>query len=427
MNQTSLEEAVKNISISGNENTGNSATATASSEQQQIAQEEEYEALGLGELHGEGFRLHKQILKEEEEEGKVKDETIVKKCLHYLQKANVLMRRVGIFSPQNEGLDDVNTGDLRFFLVPALLSDVVLKVKFTGPCSMASDDYVRFRFQQISASKQYVMQFMELCNAYGLVEELDWKIYNHYVDSSPANQHCDSDESRSSQKPSPGQGLSGEERRQAKIAAYRKEQQLKEALALNQQKIEVLSKNQDDSGNSNNCGGPDEELLRESGILSVGLWIRQCLESMSSLIMEEEMLIFRLKQIHTQGSANGRGEQGKAAANRDALEGKQTRRPPPFKTFTITKDDIKKNIYGAGYPSLPTMTVEEWGEMQMAQGNFIQGTGEKEIDSDCGSADSDHEDNLNEEKYEAKIKKDREWDDWKDTHRRGWGNRIGMG
>lgn len=31
--------------------------------------------------------------------------------------------------------------------------------------------------------------------------------------------------------------------------------------------------------------------------------------------------------------------------------------PPPLKPFIITRDEVQKAVYGAGYPSLPTMTV----------------------------------------------------------------------
>ena len=39
------------------------------------------------------------------------------------------------------------------------------------------------------------------------------------------------------------------------------------------------------------------------------------------------------------------------------------RRSKP-KSFIITKDVISKHVFGAGYPSLPTMTVEEFYEQQ---------------------------------------------------------------
>ena len=47
-----------------------------------------------------------------------------------------------------------------------------------------------------------------------------------------------------------------------------------------------------------------------------------------------------------------------------------------FRPFIITKDMIQKKVFGAGYPSLPTLTIEEFYEQKVQDGTFqIPGSG----------------------------------------------------
>jgi immunoglobulin-binding protein 1 len=49
-----------------------------------------------------------------------------------------------------------------------------------------------------------------------------------------------------------------------------------------------------------------------------------------------------------------------------------SRRPPPskkpLKPVIITKDQAMKQVFGAGYPSLPVLTVDEFYEQRVKQG-----------------------------------------------------------
>lgn len=43
---------------------------------------------------------------------------------------------------------------------------------------------------------------------------------------------------------------------------------------------------------------------------------------------------------------------------------------PPLKPIIITKDAVQKAIYGIGYPSIPTMSVDEFYEDRVREGIF---------------------------------------------------------
>ena len=41
-----------------------------------------------------------------------------------------------------------------------------------------------------------------------------------------------------------------------------------------------------------------------------------------------------------------------------------------FQPFILTKDKLQAAVYGAGYPSLPTYSVEEFFDMEAAAGRL---------------------------------------------------------
>merc|ERR1711920_283174 len=43
--------------------------------------------------------------------------------------------------------------------------------------------------------------------------------------------------------------------------------------------------------------------------------------------------------------------------------------PPPKKPLVLTRENIKSKVFGLGYPSAPTISVEEYAEMEMRKLN----------------------------------------------------------
>lgn len=88
-------------------------------------------------------------------------------------------------------------------------------------------------------------------------------------------------------------------------------------------------------------------------------------------------------------------------------------------------------VFGSGYPSLPTMTVDDWYEQHRKQGGLPDQGIPRRVPVEEDSAAEERQEEENEKKAEkddeATLMKARNWDDWKDTHRRGYGNRHNMG
>lgn len=109
--------------------------------------------------------------------------------------------------------------------------------------------------------------------------------------------------------------------------------------------------------------------------------------------------------------------------------------PKPLKPIIITKDLVQKAVYGAGYPSLPTLTVEEFYEQRVAEGIWMDPEQTKAAQRMAlQNRTDDMEKEMDEQEAtekEEQVERDdpeyldrtRAMDDWKDDHRRGFGNR----
>lgn len=88
-------------------------------------------------------------------------------------------------------------------------------------------------------------------------------------------------------------------------------------------------------------------------------------------------------------------------------------------------------VFGSGYPSLPTMTVDDWYEQRRKHGGLPDQGIPRNVPVEEDSVAEERNEEENEKKAEQDdeetLMKARNWDDWKDTHRRGYGNRHNMG
>uniref|UniRef100_A0A2R8Z6J8 Immunoglobulin-binding protein 1 n=1 Tax=Pan paniscus TaxID=9597 RepID=A0A2R8Z6J8_PANPA len=150
--------------------------------------------------------------------------------------------------------------------------------------------------------------------------------------------------------------------RQAKIEGYKQKKELDHRLSAMKSAVE--------------SGQADDEHVREYYLLHLQRWIDTSLE-----------------EIETSNSS--------------------LQERPPVKSFILTRNTAPAKLFGASYPSLATMTVNDWYEQHRKYGAL----------PDQGIATATPE----EIRKAAQQQKVREWDNWKDTHPGGYGNRQNMG
>lgn len=114
----------------------------------------------------------------------------------------------------------------------------------------------------------------------------------------------------------------------------------------------------------------------------------------------------------------------------------------PLRPFTIlpsgsgsqldTRLRMQKSVFGYSH-RLPTMSVDEYLDMEMERGNFLQGGGAKNTEESVQEEEDkrayeEEEDNAGGyARQEAGLAKKREWDAYRDEHKRGEGNRMNRG
>ncbi|XP_063169416.1 immunoglobulin-binding protein 1 isoform X2 [Candoia aspera] len=328
----------------------------------------------LSELLESGWRLLEEVESGgEASSGAPAVQRRVQRGLELLERAARAVAQLELFS-RNEELEEIPSADLRFMLVPALLAALTLR-------QVAPER----RLEHVRRARGLFLDFLRLCRDYA-VARFDL----------PREAEAEEEEDGGEAAPAPPDGQSSllamAAGRRAKIERYKQKKELENQLASLKPFI--------DSGQA------EEEQIREFYLLQIKKWINISLEEIESIDQEIAIL-------------NRRG----------ALQGSATRpcQPPrpPGRPFILTRDAAQAKVFGAGYPSLATMTVDEWFEQHQKQGVLPdQGISQRVP----GTEDQQKEqEKSTEEEEEAAVLKAREWDEWKDLHPRGYGNRKNMG
>jgi len=285
----------------------------------------------------------------------------------------------------NEELEDVGTSELRYMMLPGLLAYLTLK--------NTMDD----RVQVINRAQAYIIDFLKLVKLYGLTNVKVPKV----TEVSPG----DAPPSNAPPKPCAPDLDAMNRQRTAKIERFRKQKEDESRLNELQKQVHI--------------GSAEDEIQREYYTILIKTWINKNLDEFDSIEMEIPILSHLSKM---KGKPTNPTQQ-KPSVNK-------------FRPFILTRSDLQAQVYGAGYPSLPTYTVDQFYEMRYKDqcegpegGATVKGHNLNELvdNPDAEQEQLDAEEKEKEDKEEnddeETLRKAREWDEWKDDHRRGWGNR----
>ncbi|RCH91201.1 hypothetical protein CU098_008715 [Rhizopus stolonifer] len=312
----------------------------------------------------------------------------VKDAIQRLTRADELITQLHIFS-DNEILEDMNTNDLKFLLTTAYLGDLTLK--------LSGKDLDRSTV--LNQSKEYIQRFLCACQDHELLNKEDVTLmqrlsHNGKAPSVPAAQQ-----------------------REQKIARFKREKAIKQQIQQLRQHIDQANEKQDDEDRD------IDETEREWILALIQLEIVGSLENWHAieqeLVMVKEMEIMREMMEKTGRSmflekpVNTRANWG----NDKPLLNKEGRPLQPF-VITSQREQIKSKVFGYGH-NLPTMTIDEYLEQEMARGNIIQGGGEPPEKQPIDDNDYEAQD--------AETMKKREWDEFVEANPRGAGNRGNKG
>ncbi|XP_068103749.1 immunoglobulin-binding protein 1 [Hyperolius riggenbachi] len=339
-----------------------------------MAAESEIELPKLSELleKGEQILTEVEACKEPLASREVQDK--VKKGLGMLEQATRMVTQLDLFS-SNEDLDEISSTDIRYLLLPAFLGALTLKQVNLSK-----------RLQHLESARSYFLDFLKRCHNY--------KVSSFRFPAEQEGEAHDELEPHNVRAAAGPSLTAMAVHRQAKIERYKQKKDLENKLSA----VKVAVKN----------GTADEEQVREFYILQLRHWVCTALEEVESI--DQELPMVKAREMMKKG-----GE----------LPHQPRPTRPPMKPFILTRDAAQAKVFGAGYPSLPTMTVDDWYENHRSKGVLPdQGIYNKPTDEEQEAAERERKVETDDPET---LHRARNWDDWKDTHPRGYGNRKNMG
>lgn len=206
-------------------------------------------------------------------------------------------------------------------------------------------------------------------------------------------------------------------RREEKIANYK----LEKALSV---QIDKLNKLEESSAELNTM---DEDTVRDLYLSQLQFYALQAVNNLRIIQQELEILSNipqpKIEQLKDQENKDGRTPTPSALHPQftDKLEtlpssALLSKQGKILKPFTIVKRaDLQSKVFGTGQ-YLPTITVEDYLEQELANGGMVSQSQPEESEDEDDHAVNDKE-----------TYKKREWDEFTETHRKGSGNTMNLG
>ncbi|XP_028839976.1 immunoglobulin-binding protein 1 isoform X2 [Denticeps clupeoides] len=334
------------------------------------------EAPKLSDLLERGWKLFEEVETTNEPTGSNPIQVKVKRAMTALEDATRMVAQLDLFS-RNEELEEISTADLKYLMLPALLG--ALTMKQVNPAR---------RLELVQKGRVYFHDFLKRCKDYSIS---NFELPKPSEDSSGGPEEEGSGPALSFRQPDL---ITMATQRQAKIERYKQKKETESKLS----EVKALV----DSGQA------DDEATRDFYLLNIRKWIPISLDEIESI--DQEIKILKSMDVLKQNAA---------------LPSEPRR--PPMKPFILTKDAVQAKVFGAGYPSLATMTVDDWYEQHRKKGCLPDQGVPRRSDFDAEEREKEEKEKMEENDDAEALQKARDWDNWKDTHRRGYGNRQNMG
>ncbi|KDR73530.1 hypothetical protein GALMADRAFT_616131 [Galerina marginata CBS 339.88] len=360
---------------------------------------------------------------------------LVGECLKDLRNLHSRVVELSMFSP-NETLDDIATRDLVYLVVPYVFAEVQGRVK-----TPARTD----RMNSLVQVEKYLKNFIDLLEKYDLVPDEERSLFDRKT----------------------ADVADFGKRRELKINQYKKEKELKSRIETIRKRtgqippsyelptdldlvVSLLpSASPKATKSEEELDSETDEILRETTLLLLRLFYAHASSQLQT--MEHELDLLRHappSPIIGPPDDDDRNKKRKEEDNEWKLDipvpgGPDGKGPlmdadgRPLRPFTILPSDagerarLQAQVFGPGY-RLPTMSIDEYLEIERQRGNIITGGGpasqaaptsseqlaiEAEMD---GTADG-------ELKEETKRQKDENWARYTDENPRGAGNTMNRG
>lgn len=300
-------------------------------------------------------------------------------CLH---RAAFLIDSLGIFSA-NEDFDDVASADVKYLLVPYYQAELVQRL----PAATVDNDATKKslpalheRLRALYRAQEFYNSFLHQAQQYSLTTS----------SSTLLVKQADSQDQKHMQ-----------ESREEKIKRFK----LRRSLETRLQAVSPhLSANPEQR----------DAQEREYYELKIRLSALDSFQKLSMVKQEIEILSHAVEHFYDSKEAS---EEGSPSFTKDGLLVQLGQAADVLRTSLNRRQQLENQVFRASH-LLPTVTVEEFGRMELAA---AQERSQKSV-----QRESERQQALamlsKEEMNEVEVARQRAWDDWKDVNPRGWGN-----
>ena len=323
---------------------------------------------------------------------------LLDKALSQYTRAIEQAAAVSLFSP-NEAAEDLNTAALPYLLAEFHVAELVQRTPLPPGAAPTA------RLRVLHRARAAYDRFLALVDGYGLVGPPYDRLLDRYRDDEDAFSVV-----------AAGGGADAAAKREAKIASYRAEKQLKMRLEILRQNPRYMEHG-------------DEEIVREMHLTSVTAAIHATFQSLDSLNRELQLLAMAPPPLPEPQHRNGNSHDDNdmtsrldeplrrhPLSSRGPLLSEQGRPVQPF-TLVGSRAELARGVFRPGH-NLPTMSIDEYLAEERRRGNIIEGGGEQPR----AVPDEDDVEAADLATYKARA-----WDDFTDDNPRGSGNTLNMG
>ncbi|BFZ53505.1 Type 2A phosphatase-associated protein 42 [Savitreella phatthalungensis] len=327
------------------------------------------------------------------------DQTVLKDTIAKYDEAQSLASKLSLFS-SNETLDDLSTADLPYVLLKYHLGCLLFQV--ADPAQ---------RSETLAKAEKSFSAFLGLVDDYSLA---------HIEDASTVRKYLKRTASADDQAK-----LDASDQRQARIERFRREKALEESIAALQKKSKV-------GGNND-----DEENLRTLHLQSIRLAVSKALQEVEAISREQEILRmrpvdFQPRNSHGPSRAEREAQAEQATWRVDASRGKESlidQSGRPLQPFVIapsgsgsTRDRMRREVFRPDH-SLPTMTIDEYLELERQRGGIIS-QADSTSRARSTAADSLGGTAREDAREETERRKAIDWDNFTEHNPKGAGNTM---
>ncbi|KAI1433140.1 TAP42-like family protein [Xylaria sp. CBS 124048] len=323
-------------------------------------------------------------------------------ALQSYQECVQIIDKISLFSA-NESLEDISTSDLPYLLVFYRIAELLQKVSSSSSSSE--------RKRLLDSARAAYEKFLHLLDAYSILSPQDSKIFASYNDEPNAFSTISATDPNA--------------RRNAKIANFKAEKQLKQKLEYMRTSPRYLE------------DGGDEEAVRELYLANIALSVHTTFQGLEGINREVEVLAHAPIAPTSQDPALEDDERRRKASDHNDGYSERLDAPlqplaglrgpllskegKPLRPFTLVgnRQELQQGVFRPGH-NLPTMSIDEYLEEERRRGGIIEGGGEA-----SGRQPEPDEDNI--EKADEETMKAREWDEFKEANPRGSGNTLNRG